>query len=223
MKKEKEKTFGIIGLGRFGTALALSLSNGGYQVIVLDEDENHLRRVRDHVEEAFLVGKLTKEVLEETGIGDCEIVIICIGTRIDVNILVSLQVINLGVPRVIAKADSRDHGTVLEKIGAEVVYPEVDTATHLSAVLQGSNALDIMALNGDYVVSEIRIPQKMSGRPVKDLQLVKHGLKILALERDMYETILDVDAETIIGRTDAVVVMGKFHDATRFERMLSQR
>ena len=103
MKKEHGGGFAIIGLGRFGLALARKLADAGEEVMVIDSDENKLRQVRSHVKDAFRLGKLTKEALEDTGIGACGTAVVCIGERIDVSLLTTLNVLNLGVSRVIAK------------------------------------------------------------------------------------------------------------------------
>ena len=149
----RKSGYGIIGLGRFGMALAKVLSEAGADVIVIDKDEDKLREARDYVQEAFFTGKLTKESLEACGVGECETVVVCIGQKVDVSVLTTLNVLNLGVKRVIAKADSNDHGIILERIGADVVYPESETATRLAAILMGSKAIDMMSLNGDYIIS----------------------------------------------------------------------
>ena len=120
--------FGIIGIGRFGFSLAKALIEAGRDVIVLDCDENKIKNIRSLTDNAFVVNNLDKETLQETGIQNCETVFVCIGEKIDVNILTTLNVINLGVPRVISKAITYEQGCVLEKIGAEVVYPESDMA-----------------------------------------------------------------------------------------------
>ena len=171
MKEGKKSGFGIIGLGRFGMALTKTLAEADAEVMVIDEDESKLRRVRNYVQDAFKLGKLTKEALEDTGIGECETVVVCIGERVDVSLLTTLNVINLGVHRVIAKADSIEHGIILERIGAEVVHPEMETATRLAAVLLESAALDMMNLNDDYVVSEIKVNNWLNGKSVRDLHL----------------------------------------------------
>ena len=85
---------------------------------------------------------LSKETLEDMGIQNCDTVIICIGEKIDTSILTTLNVVSLGIPQVIAKAISRDQGAVLEKIGAEVVYPERDMALRLGKRLVSNNFLN---------------------------------------------------------------------------------
>ena len=202
MKEGKKSGFGIIGLGRFGMALTKTLAEADAEVMVIDEDESKLRRVRNYVQDAFKLGKLTKEALEDTGIGECETVVVCIGERVDVSLLTTLNVINLGVPRVIAKADSIEHGIILERIGAEVVHPEMETATRLAAVLLESAALDMMNLNDDYVVSEIKVNNWLNGKSVRDLHLEKYALKMIALERGSSSTIVNFSQEDIVAGGD---------------------
>ena len=214
----RKSGYGIIGLGRFGMALAKVLSEAGADVIVIDKDEDKLREVRDYVQEAYLTGKLTKEALEACGIGECETVIVCIGQKVDVSVLTTLNVLNLGVKRVIAKADSNDHGIILERIGAEVVYPESETATRLAAVLMGSKAMDMMSLNGDYIISEIKVTKKLYGKKLTDLNLEKYDLKLVALEYEPDKTIIDFEPDEVLEQEDAIVVAGKFSDVERFER-----
>lgn len=215
--------FGIIGLGRFGLALAKNLAESGAEVMVIDSDESKLRQIRSYVNDAFRLGKLTKDALEETGIGQCETVIVCIGERVDVSMLTTLNILNLGVPRVIAKADSIEHGIILERIGAEVVHPEMETATRLAAVLLGSKALDIMRLNDDYVVSEIKVSKRLYGMPIRDLHLEKYDLKMIALEKEPDMTIVDFSENDLLTEDDAILVLGKFSDADRFERKVMSR
>lgn len=204
-------------------ALTKTLAEADAEVMVIDEDESKLRRVRNYVQDAFKLGKLTKEALEDTGIGECETVVVCIGERVDVSLLTTLNVINLGVPRVIAKADSIEHGIILERIGAEVVHPEMETATRLAAVLLESAALDMMNLNDDYVVSEIKVNNWLNGKSVRDLHLEKYALKMIALERGSSSTIVNFSQEDIVAGGDAIAVIGKFSDVDRFERKVMNR
>lgn len=214
----KKSGFGIIGLGRFGMSMARVLSEAGEDVIVLDQDEEKLREVRGYVHEAFLAEKMTKEALAECGIGECATVIVCIGQQVDVSVLTTLHALNLGVPRVIAKADSNEHGIILERIGAEAVYPESETATRLAAVLMGSKAMDMMKLNGDYIISEIKVTKRLYGMKLDDLNLPKYDLKLVALEYEPDKTIIDFEPDEILEQEDAIVVAGRFIDIERFER-----
>ncbi len=214
----KKSGFGIIGLGRFGMSMAKVLSGAGEDVVVLDQDEEKLREIRSYVHEAFLVEKMSKEALAECGIGECGTVVVCIGQQVDVSVLATLHALNLGVPRVIAKADSHEHGIILERIGAEAVYPESETATRLAAVLVGSKAMDMMKLNGDYIISEIKVTRGLYGMKLADLNLAKYDLKLVALEYEPDKTITDFEPDEILEQEDAIVVAGRFSDIERFER-----
>ena len=112
---------------------------------------------------------------------------------------------------------------ILEKIGAEVVHPERETATRLAAVLNGSKAIDLMRLNGDHVVSEIKVGRQFFGHTVRELELEKYGLKLIALEKEPDITVADVKPGQILEEDDAIVVMGRFNDADRFERKIMNR
>lgn len=209
--------FGIIGLGRFGYALAETLASAGKEVMVIDNNEETIKQIRGIVQEAFVAGALTSEVLEETGIQNCETVVVCIGEKVDTSILTTLHVINMGVPRVIAKAFSPDQGKVLEKLGAEVIYPERDMAIRLANRLVYSKALDFIELNGDITVSEIQVTEKLIGKTIADIDVRKNfNLNIIALEHGNLTTI-EVSPDTVLKEGDAIVVIGRKDQISRFE------
>ena len=141
MRKKEETAYGVIGLGRFGEALAIMLAQSGKEVIVVDRDESKIKEMRQYTECAFVTENLSAETLKEIGIQNCDVVVICIGEKADVSILITMSVIEMGVPRVIAKAFSPEQGAVLEKIGAEVVYPERDMALRLGKRLLSNLSL----------------------------------------------------------------------------------
>ena len=77
---------------------------------------------------------LTQQTLEEVGIQNCDTVVVCIGDKIDVSVLTTMHLINMGIPNVISKANSADQGMVLEKLGAKVVFPEL-SGPNISTIL----------------------------------------------------------------------------------------
>ena len=142
-KKNEQNIFGIVGLGRFGSALANELfSSADTDVLVMDTDEDSVRAARDHTEYAYVVKGYDKKTLAETGIQNCDVVAVCLSDHMDTSILTVLNLVSLGVPKVIAEAASAEHGEILEKLGAEVVYPERDIAIRLAHRLETSKILD---------------------------------------------------------------------------------
>ena len=110
--KTENGLYGIIGLGRFGYALAQTLSESGKDLIIIDENESKINSAAAFTDHAYVVQELSKENFRKVGIDNCDVVIICIGERIDTCILATLNVIQLGVKRVIAKATSAEQGCV---------------------------------------------------------------------------------------------------------------
>ncbi len=212
--------FGIIGLGRFGFSLATTLAEAKREVLVLDSNESKVKQIRHLTDNAFVVNDLTKETLEEVGIQNCETVIICIGEKIDVSILTTLNIISMGVPRVIAKAISIEQGHVLEKIGAEVIYPERDMAIRLANKLLSSSVMNYITLNDDITISELKLSSKLSGQSVHQTGIrMKYKLNIIALQQED-RTITDITADLVLKENDIIVVVGKKDDIGKFENFL---
>ena len=115
--KMREMTYGIIGLRKFGEALALTLAEGGADIIVVDQDEEKVREMREYTENAYVVQNLEKKTLQEVGLQNCDIAIVCIGEHLDTSILTTLNLVSMGIPKVIAKANGLEHGEILTKLG----------------------------------------------------------------------------------------------------------
>lgn len=218
--KKDSSTYGIIGLGRFGTSLAKSLADAGQEIVVIDQIESKVREMRQYTDNAFVTSDLSRENLEEMGIQNCTTVVICIGDHLDVNILTALNVVSLGVPNVIAKAMSKEHGDVLEKIGAQVVFPERDMAVRLAKRLTATSLLEYISLSNEIEISELRTPDRYVGMSVKDIGIRQEfGLNIIAIEHSK-ETITSIDPNYVICETDHLVVIGRNEDVRRFESQI---
>ncbi len=187
-KKNKAKnanTYGILGLGRFGMALAVELAQSGAELIVLDQDEEKVREMREYTENAFVVRDLDKKTLSETGIQNCDYAIVCIGEQMAASILATLNLGGLGIPHIIAKAISSEHGEILEKLGAQVVYPDRDMAIRLANRLEVSRMLDYIQLSEKLNISKQQVPEKMVGKTVLEVNLRKEfGVNIIAVENN---------------------------------------
>ena len=222
MKKKKDSSiFGIIGLGRFGTALAITLTEAGKEVIVVDQNEEKVKAMRQYTEYAFVSDNLSKEALSEVGIQNCDTVVVCIGSKIDTSILTTLNVVSLGVPRVISKATSQDQGAVLEKIGAEVVYPERDMATRLGKRLISGNFLDFIFLDNDIEIQQVPVSDSLVGKTIREINIrKKYSLNIIAIEHQQ-DTIIEFAPDYEFLEEDIIVVIGKLQNIRKFERAFS--
>lgn len=219
-KKKSSQLYAVIGLGRFGSALARTLAEKGEDVLVIDRDREKINAAADYTDNAFVVESLTAENLEEAGVASADVAIICIGDKLDVNLLATLNVLKLGVGRVISKAMSTEQGEILSMMGAEVVYPEHDMAIRLAGKLVSPHILEYISLSDTIDIVEIGLTAKTAGKTVIDLGVRKnYGLNIIAIRRGGDMTI-DIRPDTVFEEDDAVTVIGKNADIARFEEYL---
>ena len=212
----KKKTYAVLGLGRFGMPLATKLAQSGADVIGVDMDEERVRAFREYSEYAFVAKKLTKEVLEDIGIQDCDVAVICIGSRVETSILVTLNILNLGVPNVISKASSAEQGEVLRRLGADVVYPERDMALRTAKKILRENLVDYLSIGKDIEIIEIEISNKMINKTILELDLrKKYKLNVIAIRHDE-ESNIEVRPDCILHEGDTIAVIGREENVTRF-------
>ncbi len=182
MKKKKMK-YGIIGLGRFGTALAYKLASTGAEIMVTDKDEVKVAELREITENAFISGALEKKTLSDMGFQNCDVVVVCIAGAIDVSILTVMKLQSIGCKRIIAKANSAEHGEILAKIGAEIVYPEQDMAIRLANRLEMGTGLDFIELSNAINVTKVAVPSDFVGKSIMETNIRgRFGLNIIAIE-----------------------------------------
>lgn len=219
-KKNSDISFGVIGLGRFGSALVKTLAEAGKEVIAIDKDEQRVKAVRKYTDFAFVVDNLNKETLEETGIQNCGTVTICIGEALDVSILTTMLVIRMGIPNVISKANSQEHGEVLKQLGAMVVYPESDMAVRIGKRLISGSLIDYISLDDNVEVRRIAVGGAMVGHSILELNIRNaYGINVIAVERD-HQTDVEFPPQYVFREGDIVAVIGKEDKIDHFEREL---
>jgi trk system potassium uptake protein TrkA len=217
-----QNAFGIIGLGNFGTALALSLVSSGKEVVVLEKDESRLDAVKGVIEHLYPVDQITQDVLADSGISHCGTVIVCIGQDVEENILVTLDLLEMGIPRVIARANSSGHEKVLRKIGAEVVSPESDMGVRLAKSLVTLRTLDFLELDENISLAEIMLSGQIADKTLAQLNFRKRfKLNIIAVTHED-KTEVEIDPETVLHKGDEIVVIGKNEDLAAFQKFNSR-
>lgn len=219
-KKKNETLYGIIGLGRFGFALARAIAEAGGEILVIDKDQAKITAAGEFTDNAYLVGELSRTNLEAVGIQNCDVVIVAIGDRLDTSLLTTMNVLKLGVKRVISKAQTEDHGSLLELMGAEVVYPEHDMAVRLAGKLLAPHILEYISLSNEIDIMEIKLTQKVANMSVIDLNIRGNfGLNIIAIKHDG-EITTEIYPTTMFGIDDTITVIGNKNGIRRFEDYL---
>ena len=215
-RKTEKMSYGIVGLGRFGYALAEELAESGADLLVIDKDEEKIQEIREVTENAVVVKNLEKKTLLETGIQNCDVAVVCIGEQMDTSILTTLNLVSIGIPKVISKANSLEHGVILEKLGAEVVYPERDMAIRLANRLETAKVLDFMKLSERINISKLVIPDRLAGKTVLDVNLRSHcGLNIIAIENSS-SLIENIKPDYVFNKGDILIVSGSSEGLRKF-------
>lgn len=205
------KSFAVIGIGRFGSNLAVTLHSLGYEVLALDEDEDRISHIAECVTHAVTGDPKDEAVLRAVGIRNFDCAIVALSEDTQTSILVTLMLKEMGVPFIVARAISELHKRVLQKVGADkVVCPEKEMGTKLAQSLAMTNILDYIDISNDYSIVEIKTPQKWIGKSIKQLNLrQEYGISVLLVKRQDTE-VVDVtpNFDYILNTDDVMIVAG---------------
>lgn len=207
------KQFAVIGMGRFGTSVARTLYEMGYDVLGIDTDEDRIQDTVDHMTHAVTADSTDENALKAIGIRNFDVVVVAIGNDVKNSILTTLILKELGVKHIVVKAQDELHGKVLEKIGADrVVYPERDMGYRVAHNLISPNILDYIELAPDYSILEIQVPSKFVGRSLAQIDIRReYGCNVMAIKHNDEINIAPI-ATDILHEGDVLVVVGKNDD-----------
>lgn len=204
------KQFIVVGLGRFGSSVALTLAENGHDVLAIDENHQKIQDISNSVTHAVEVDATDEEALKTLGVRNFDVAIVSIGDNLHANILCTLILKELGVPYVIVKAQDNLHGKVLTKVGADrVVYPERDMGERIAHNLISSNVLDYLEFAPDYSVVEIMSSDNMAGKSLGELEFrSKFDVNVMAIKRGQHLNMSPGASDKIL-ENDTLIVMGK--------------
>ncbi|MBA3470633.1 MAG: TrkA family potassium uptake protein [Herpetosiphonaceae bacterium] len=215
-KKEREREFIVIGLGRFGTSLARSLIQHGHDVLGIDVSYQRIQALSGDLPHIIQINAASREALQEIGAGEFDTGIVCIGTDFESNLLAAVLLKELGVPRVIVKARTRTQREILLQVGVqEVILPEHEAGVRLARRLSAVGFVDYLELAPGMVMVEMLAPRHLHGQSLAEANLRRvYGLTVVAIRHgDQIE--LNPAAEQIIEPGDELLVAGTMIDAER--------
>lgn len=212
--------FVVIGLGNFGTTVALTLKSLKNEVLVIDADREKIEKVKDHVTLAVAGDVTNKKMLSEFVSRDVDAVVVSLGTNMEASILATLYLKDLGVKKILAKAMSEDHGEVLKAVGAtEIIYPEKEVGVRVAERLSIPNLIDHVPLAPEYSIIEISVPDDFVGKSLKGLRLRnKYGIEVIAvrdIHSDMFHLIPSPDL--VLKKGCSLIIIAKRTDIKRLE------
>ncbi|WP_397379078.1 potassium channel family protein [Paenibacillus sp. YYML68] len=218
-----KKQYAVIGMGRFGSSVAKTLSNMGFEVLAIDSDEHRIQEVSYIVTHVVQADSTDEETLRSLGLRNFDVVVVAIGQDIQASILTTIIVKEIGVPKVIVKAQNELHGKVLRKVGADkVIFPERDMGTRVAHNLISSNIIDHIELSDDYSIVEIRASRPMVGRSLRQLDIrARFGCNVMGIKTGDKMNIAPY-AEDLIKENDVLVIVGKNEDLETFEKTFAE-
>ena len=171
MAKHKNRAFGVIGLGNFGSTVATELQRFGNHVIGIDIAEHRVARHAEDLSQAMIVDARDDVALREAGLADCAIGLVAMGSDLEASILAAINLKLIGVPVVWAKATTKTHHRILSKLGVDrIIHPEVEVGQHIAQVLHNPLVRDYVSLGNGYHVVNFRIPKSLEGKSLSDLK-----------------------------------------------------
>ena len=224
------KRFVIIGAGKFGSSVAITLSKMGCDVTVLDIDKEKVQRLSGMVSQAIQLDAMDDKALRSVGIEEADVAVVSIGQQMEASILITMMLKDMGVPKVVTKAISEIHGKVLSRIGSDrIVFPERDMGIKLANTLLSPTLSDYIEIAPGYDIIEVDTPKFLSGKTLQEARVrTKYGIDVIAIKKyvprldDSGETILEDDvtivptADTVVQEDDRLVVIGARETVNKF-------
>lgn len=206
----QKKEFVVFGLGRFGKSVATTLAESGCEVLVVDENEDKIQEVADVVTYAVKADVCDTETLESLGLSNFDGAIVAIGESLEASVMVTIAAKELGVPYVLAKAQTEIHAKVLKKVGADlVVFPEKETGIRIANNLMMGNLFNAIELSSTESMMEIDLPASWDGQSLLELDLrAKYRINVVGIKR-RNQLNMNPDAEEKLDKDDILLVIGK--------------
>ena len=217
------RQFAVIGLGQFGSSVALALAEKGCDVLAIDSDQDRVDDISEQVSQSVTVDAADEKALKSLGMKDIDVAIVSTGEDIEASISIVLILKEIGVKEIIAKAVTPIHGTILKKVGADrVVFPERDMGERIAESLASPNVMDYSEISDTHSIVELVAPKKFWTRKLSELKLEDTKVAIVAIKRKVpvitqegetefrEEINIKPSPEEKINRSDILIMIGSF-------------
>lgn len=206
----RKESYVVFGLGSFGYSVAETLGDSGYEVMVVDKGSDPIQSISPKITYAVKADVTDPGVLESLDISQFDVAIIAFTQNMNASIMTTLYAKECKIPKVVAKAVTALHGTILRKVGAdEVVFPERDMGVRVAHNLMAGGMVDFLELSDEYRLTEIHVPPHWVGHSLNGLDVRgKYDLNVIAV-KDGEEISMNIDPNQILREHQFLVVMGK--------------
>lgn len=220
------KSFAVIGLGRFGKKLAVSLEKKGGEVLAIDSDRQRIEDIKNDVSAAIRMDGTDENALKAQGMDKVDVAIVCIGENFESNLLATVMMKRLGVPMVITRTSAGIHSQILSLVGADkVIFPEEDVAVKLAQNLMIESILDYAPISEEHTAAQVSAPKKFWNKTLEDIDMRnKYNVNLVAIKRlgvqGQKSIVEDMpSAETIIAQGDILILVGRDEDIETIARL----
>lgn len=209
----------VIGLGRFGTSLALELMDSGTEVLGIDSDEDIVQSLNGRLTHVVRTDATNEEALRQLAVPEFDRVVVAIGNDIQASILTTSLLLRFGIPSIWTKAVSDAHGQIFEQLGVHhVIYPEKDMGRRVAHLVRGA-ALDYIEIDRDFAIVKMSPNSKVIGTPLGESGVrANHGVTVLAFKRGDSGW-QNADAMTVLRDGDTMLVSGPTAKAEAFGQL----
>lgn len=199
----------VIGLGRFGAGAAGQLDRLGREVLAVDESEALVQKWSDRITHTVQADARNIDALRQIGAGDFSVAIVAVGSSIEASVLITANLVDLGVGQIWAKAISQSHGKILARIGANhVIYPETEAGERVAHLVSG-RMLDFIEFDDDFAMVKMYPPKSVRDMPLKESDIRrKYGITVVGV-KSPGQDFTYATADTVISNRDLIIVSGK--------------
>ena len=226
------RQFAVIGLGWFGSSVARTLVERGYEVLAIDSEEEKVAEIADQVTHAVQLDASDEKALRSVGVADMDVAVVSVGD-ISASILITLLLKELGVGLVASKALDKLHAKVLRRVGADrIIFPERDMGVRVADSLSTPGIFDYIEVSPTHSIVELVAPGSFQSKTMRELDLrAKYGVNVIGIKRKKpkisKEGASEIEEEFILGPTadeqivhgDLLVLLGKDEDIEKLKRL----
>ncbi len=210
MKRLSQQQFAVLGLGIFGSTVAKTLSEYNCEVLAIDKDLKCVDRVAEYVTQAIQSDITDKEQLRLAGVQDCDVAIVATGSHLEESVMAIINLKELGVPYIIAKAKNKRYMQIFSRVGADrVVRPEKEMGEQVAKSILSRNIIDMIDIDSEFSILEVKAPLKWVGRSLKELDVRnRYGVNVIGIRKHAdLRLSISPDADYVIEAEDHMMVI----------------
>ena len=207
---DKNKTYGVFGLGRYGRAVASELSKSGAEVIAVDIDDEAVNDAAAEIPFCKCADATDENALKQLGVKNLDVAVVAMAGSLEGSVMTTMLLKQAGVPTVIVKCADEMQKRILSKIGADkVLLPEIESGARLAKNLLSSGFIDVIELSKDFSMLELNVRKDWIGKNLIELDLrKKYSINVVSIRKNN-EVILDIDPKLSLDDTMKLIVIAK--------------